>query len=343
MMTVDSPLTTSSPPIPSPVRAWLALVALSVRRHARMRQTVVIAVGLMALAVVVVLMMRFDPIRKGAYRANSPLAQTGVTTTSESALSMYYWNFPRRGGVPFRDLSIYHTVESTALPFAPETAALHQMSAGMFEAVLKGSSFILFARWVMFSLFVAFLLPMWSLSFATEALGGEREARSLVWLLTRPLSRPAIYLAKFVGVLPWCLGLNLGGFALICLAAGEPGWVTFQLFWPAVLMATLAFVALFHFIAAWARRPTVVALCYSFFLEVLLGDMPGLMKRVSISYYARCLMFDAAADYGLTPDKPQVYMPVSGAVAWTVLIAVTATLLAAGTYVFSKAEYLDET
>ena len=39
---------------------------------------------------------------------------------------------------------------------------------------------------------VSFLLPIWSLSFATEALGGERETNSLVWLLIRPLPRPAI-------------------------------------------------------------------------------------------------------------------------------------------------------
>ena len=34
-------------------------------------------------------------------------------------------------------------------------------------------------------------------------MGAEREGSSLVWLLTRPLSRPAIYLAKFVALLPW--------------------------------------------------------------------------------------------------------------------------------------------
>jgi ABC-type transport system involved in multi-copper enzyme maturation permease subunit len=285
-----------------------------------MRQMVWIALGLLALTVAIVAAVHY-----------------------ESGWGMSRWRYPRRGGIPYSVLSTDYTVQSTALPFAPETAALHQMGAGAFAALLKGSSFLLFSRWVMFSLFVSFLLPLWSLSFATEALGGEREARTLVWLLSRPLPRPAIYLAKFVGLLPWCLGLNLGGFALICLAAGEPGRLAFRLFWPAVLMASLAFVALFHFIAAWARRPTVVALVYSFFLEVMLGDMPGLMKRVSISFYTRCLMFDAAADFGLTPDKPHVYLPVSGEVAWAVLIGVTGALLAAGMYVFSKAEYPEET
>ena len=59
-------------------------------------------------------------------------------------------------------------------------------------AVLKQTDFINFSGWVVFGTFVSFLLPLWSLSFATEALAGDRESHSLLWLLTRPLSRPAI-------------------------------------------------------------------------------------------------------------------------------------------------------
>src|SRR5439155_13564680 len=88
----------------------------------------------------------------------------------------------------------------------------------------RSAGFTLFSRAVIFPIFTTFLLPLLSLSFATEALGREREDRNLLWLLTRPLPRPAIYLAKYVAVLPWALGLNLGGLAVLCLAAGAPGW-----------------------------------------------------------------------------------------------------------------------
>src|SRR6516225_878733 len=53
-------------------------------------------------------------------------------------------------------------------------------------------------RGVVFGFFLNILLPLWSLSFATEAMGGDRESNSLIWLLTRPLPRPAIYLGKYV-------------------------------------------------------------------------------------------------------------------------------------------------
>jgi hypothetical protein len=250
--------------------------------------------------------------------------------------------FPRRIGPSFGDISITLNVLGEAGPLRPEAAAFERMTAAAFEAILQASQFVMFSRWVLFSLFLSFLLPLWSLSFATEALGGEREARSLVWLLTRPLPRWAIYLAKFVGLLPWVLGFNLGGFALICLAAGEPGQLAFRLFWPGVLVSSLAFAALFHLFGAAVRRPTVVALVYAFFLETILGDMPGLLKRVSVTFYARCLMFHAAGEYGLTPERPSVYQPVDGTTALTVLIGGTVCLLLIGMWWFSRTEYGDD-
>ncbi len=304
---------------PSPVRAWLALVALSVRRQARMRQMVWIALGLLALVVSLV-----------------------AVVNANDGWSMNAWRFPRRYGPPYRYVADYFSGVSQPLPGAPATAAVQTLATGSFQAILRASRFVLFSRWVMFSLFLSFLLPVWSLSFASEAIGGEREARSLVWLLTRPLPRPAVYLAKFIGLLPWVLGLNLGGFGLICLAAGEQGRLAFRLFWPAVLASSLAFAALFHLFGAVFRRPTVMALVYCFFLETLLGDMPGLMKRISVTFYTRCLMFEAAGAYGLTPEKPNVYQPVSAATAWVVLLGATAGLLALGMWLFSQAEYHEE-
>jgi ABC-2 type transport system permease protein len=210
---------------------------------------------------------------------------------------------------------------------------------GSARVLLRESAFLVFSRWLVFSIFLSFLLPVWSLSFATEALGGDREHNSLVWLLTRPLPRPAIYLGKFVALLPWSFGLNVAGFAVLCLAGGEPGLLALRLFWPAVVWATLAFSALFYLTGAYFRRPAVVALVYSFFLETLLGNMPGYLKRVSIGFYARCMMFEAAQDYGVQPEKPSVFLPVDGTTALIVLVTLTVSLLALGAVLFSRSQY----
>jgi ABC-type transport system involved in multi-copper enzyme maturation permease subunit len=227
------------------------------------------------------------------------------------------------------------------LPVASPAAALQDAFAGASISALRQSRFYLFSTWLVFAVYLGFLLPILSLSFATEALSGEREGRTLVWLLTRPLPRASIYLAKFVALLPWSVGLNLGGFGLLCALAGPPGHLAFRLYWPAVLGGTVAFCALFHLMGACFRRAAVVALVYSFFLETVLGSMPGSMKRISLSFYTRCLMFDAAAPYGVQLEKPSVYLPVDRVTAWSVLVGVTIVLLFLGMAIFARSEYQD--
>jgi ABC-type transport system involved in multi-copper enzyme maturation permease subunit len=198
-----------------------------------------------------------------------------------------------------------------------------------------------YSNWVVLGVFCGFLLPLWTLSFATEALGREREARNLVWVLTRPLSRPAIYLAKFVAVLPWVLGFNLGGFAILCALADDTGLLAFQLYWPAVIAGSVAYAALFHLMGAAFRRAAVVAVVYAFFVEWFMGRMPGYWKRASVSFYTRCLVFEPGADYGVQPFDPLNYIPVSATAGYAILAAATLLCLMAGLVLFSRSEYLD--
>jgi hypothetical protein len=262
--------------------------------------------------------------------------------TAAGRWNMNNWRV-RWSGPPFRDWTqrvAALTTARSALDSTPTFDVPEQALLTAWRTALDNSEFFVFSKTVVFAIFVSFLLPVWSLSFATEAMGSEREGSNLVWLLTRPLSRPAIYLAKFVALLPWSLGLNLGGFALLCAVAGRPGALAFRLFWPSVLWGTLAFSALFHLAGTFFRRPAIVGLVYAFFLEVLLGNMPGYLKRVSISFYVRCLMFDAAQNYGVQPEKPWVYLPVDGTTACLVLAGATTALVFLGMLLFSRSEYV---
>src|SRR5487761_191190 len=205
--------------------------------------------------------------------------------TAMNAWSMQHWRWPYREGPTFAqwadEIQVLMSVRDGSASGQGVQAAL----AAAVRGIVQQSGFTIFSHWIIFLLFLSFLLPLWNLSFATEALGGERESNSLIWLLSRPLPRPAIYLAKFVALLPWTLGLNLGGFGLLCLAGGKPGWLALRLYWPAVLTATLAFSSLFYFMGAFFRRPAVAAIVYAFFLEVIFGNMPGYLKRISIGFY----------------------------------------------------------
>jgi ABC-type transport system involved in multi-copper enzyme maturation permease subunit len=264
----------------------------------------------------------------------------GVNTQA-GRWTMAGWTYPRGKG-PTQENHLYHVGSLEMLPWQPPASSVEEMALMAYHVTLyEGTGFFVFSDSVVFALFTTFLLPMWSVAFATEGLGREREAQNLLWVLTRPISRPAIFLAKYVALLPWCLLLNFGGFTLLCLAGGQPGRLALQTYWPAVIWGTLAFSALFHLMAACLRRAAVVALLYAFFLETIMGNMPGHFKRLSISFYTRCLMFDRAHEIGVYPERPLWYLPVDGTTAWLFLAGITVASLIAGAIVFTWNEYLD--
>lgn len=274
------------------------------------------------------------------------LASTAVIVllqTNANRWGMYHWRFPRRVGPSFDQYVVKLEQTSHALPWSFPETGLQTGIVGGIRAVLDRSGFYVFTNWFVFTAFLSFLLPIWSLSFATDALGSERESRTLVWLLTRPLPRFSIYLAKFIALLPWGIGLNLFGFGLICLAAGKPGLLAFRLYWPAVIFGSLALCSLFHLLAACFRRATVIALVYVFFLEIVLGILPGQMKRVSISYYIRCIMYEEAQSIGVQLPISPVFLPIEATTACVVLMAITIGCLLVGMLVFSRTEYQDLT
>jgi len=304
---------------PSPWRAWWYLVQLSFWRQARLRQMVWVALGLLAFAAAFV-------------AVNTALDRWNIRT----------WRFSR-AQPPLGQLVDSLEVTLYTLPRAEPIAPADPGVLAAVQRILQVTPwpFIVFTQGIVMGLFLGFLLPLWTLSFATEALGGEREQNSLLWLLSRPMPRPTIYLAKFVAMLPWVLAFNLGGFVLLCLAGGAPGRQSLALFWPMVLVATLAFAALFHLFAAAFRRPTILALLYVFFLEIILNLMPGYLKWATIGFYTRCMMYEAAEPFGLPQPRPDLFVPVSAAVALPVLLAATAALLAVGMWVFQRAQYQD--
>jgi ABC-type transport system involved in multi-copper enzyme maturation permease subunit len=107
---------------------------------------------------------------------------------------------------------------------------------------------------------------------------------------------------------------------------------------------------LFQLFGAAFRRSTIIGVVYAFVLEALVGNMPGLVKRASIAFYTRCVVYDLAAQQGLdgpgagsrtgiVPDKAAFFAPVAGSTAVLVLLGTAVLFLLIGTLVFSRREY----
>ena len=191
--------------------------------------------------------------------------------------------------------------------------------------------------------YVSIVLPLCTLAFSAGSIGGDREDRTLLFVLVRPLARPAILLAKVVATLPLALGTAVGSFYIFCRLAGDVGDRAYADYLPAIVLMTLAYVGLFHLFAVSLRHATIVALIYSLMIELLLGQAPGIIKRVAVNYYGRAMMFDAGRADGLKSPDPQWFEPFSPATAcWTLVGIALASLLAAA-IVFQRREYRDLT
>jgi len=187
----------------------------------------------------------------------------------------------------------------------------------------------------------AFLVPICALAYATTSVSSDREDQTLLFLLVRPLPRHLVLLAKLFATLPLVLGLVIGSFYLFCRAAGPAGELAFPLYWPPLALMAIAYVGLFHLFAVTFRHATIIALLYSLFMEFFLGNMPGIIKRVTVSFYGRSIMFDLGADHGFKPPDPHWFVPLAVEPARLALlwIGISAAILAA--WIFQQREYRD--
>ncbi|QDU23816.1 ABC-2 family transporter protein [Urbifossiella limnaea] len=350
----------SIPPRPSPLVGFFVLVAHSFRRHWRVRQMGWVSIGLLSLTVAWVAAVTLSAagwrLEDRRSRRFGGLSHREYAEQLRPAARYKALDADLRDAVPSRHSSrppesapvrLPHPGE-TPTPLDPTADALRSLVLSVPAAVLASEkfthdwAFTNFTRSVPLGAFVGFVLPLFTLAFASGALGTERESRSLVWLLTRPQPRPAIYVATFLGALPWCLLFGVGGFAALCLAGGDLGREAFTRFWPAAVGGTAAFAALFHLVGATFRRPVVVGLVYVFFFEALVALLPGSLKLLSLSFYARSLIYNDAVDAGYPAAALEVPEAVSAGTAWAVLATATLALLALGAWRFGRAEYRDD-
>lgn len=340
-------------PRPSPLTAFWVLVAQSFQRHWRVRQMGWVAAGLLAIVGIWVAAVTLSPtgwrledrrLRRTPYTQLGYAKELLLPNRYEALAAADKPHAYVPGVPPPRTL---HAAEIPN-PFDPLRDSLATLILSVPYAVLTTKDFLHdwalmnFSRWVVLGAYLGFVLPMFTLAYASGAIGTDRESRSLVWLMTRPLPRSAIYLGKFVGALPWCLAFSGGGFVALCLAGGGLGREALELYWPAALAGTVAFSALFHLIGALFRRPVVVGLVYVFFFEALVGALPGSLKLLSLGFYARSLMYNGATDAGYPATMLDVSQPVSTTTAWAVLAAATVGLTVLGMWLFARAEYRDD-
>lgn len=197
-------------------------------------------------------------------------------------------------------------------------------------------------------LLLPLLLPVIGLYYAAGVLSDERDRGNLVYLLTRPVNRVSLPLARFlvsfvVAGIAITIG-TLGAFLLILgLHPGEYSYLTAPLF--LVLIALFAYGAVFTLIGVTFARPYLVGIGFIGWewliqvgRQIFVNDRPVVapwVQNLTIFKWLEVLSNEWAV------DKPLVALPTSGPAmeALRNLLIATVVLLAVAAYVSRRREF----
>jgi len=176
---------------------------------------------------------------------------------------------------------------------------------------------------LLYVLYPQTLVVLATLLYGSGLLSSEIEARTLVYLLTRPLPRWSLLVAKYTATVLVLAAMCLASLTVSFVIAGFPGGARTGLALAAsVLFACVAYTAVFGLIGLlWPRRAVPIGLIYAGLLEIALSFVPAFVNRLSVSHYLRSLFY-ALADLRRVP--PDVLQFLGDTSAWT---SVTALLV----------------
>jgi ABC-2 type transport system permease protein len=199
-----------------------------------------------------------------------------------------------------------------------------------------------FVEFILTTIFVSIFLPLAALCFGTAGIGRERDSKTLVYLVSTPTPRPIVYYAKFVAMLAVTMLWTCGGYLVLLASAGIIEAKVVMGYLPTIILGSFAYVALFQLMSVVIRFATIVSFLYIIFFESLVGNIPGTTKRVTVSFYVKCLILDASETLGFERENGGVdmFQAISGGNATLVLIFGGLVLILLGSLIFWRKEYV---
>lgn len=200
-------------------------------------------------------------------------------------------------------------------------------------------------------LYLQVLVYLVGLAFGVPTLHDEIEGRTLTYLITRPLSRTAVYAGKLLAVQVLAAGMLalslVGCFAI--MVVGEPGLLTLDFLklyanhvW-VVLLGTACLTAIFAAFGTIAKRPLMLSLLYAFAWETAVSRVPGNLQTWTVSFHVRNLAINEAdierSLFDLVRQLLGKEVSVSGPESLAVLAGVLVVATLAGGWIFGRKEY----
>src|SRR5881409_4085967 len=195
---------------------------------------------------------------------------------------------------------------------------------------------------LMIPLFLQVVLIFVTLVNATALIREEIDDNTLPFLLTRPISKPALVAYKYVGYLVAILVLVLPTVVVAYGVTEAYGGLGFTAdadvlwgFLAVTILGTAAYGALFLFISVLVRRPLAVGLLIGFVWESVVDSIPGDVPKLSVIHYLKTILKDVVAIGPLGGYSSDLGAGAAAAV----LIAFSIAMVILSAFVFQQMEF----
>lgn len=210
----------------------------------------------------------------------------------------------------------------------------------------------LFPSWI---LVMQLFVPLASVIAGSAVVAQEREDRTLTYLVTRPIPRPAILLGRWLATATWLVAVTTAcvlGLAFVVQRSSHalpPGLALEGHALPVglardvlgiALLGVLAYSALFAAFSTFLRHPLIVGLAFVFAIEGLLANLPGRSQAWTLQFQLRSLLLGTHAELWSRVEgvRGQSFDPPGEAAVTLALVLLGALLV--GALVIRRKQYV---
>lgn len=149
---------------------------------------------------------------------------------------------------------------------------------------------------MIWAFFIRFSVPVLGVFYGTSLIADEVEDKTITYLFTRPISRGAVLVGKYLAYLVCTVFVVLPAVVVMWLLVVPMGGSLGQTFpdlakdLGIMAMGLAVYGALFALVGATLKRPLLVGLVFVFGWETIAMALPGYLKRFSVAYYLQGLV-----------------------------------------------------
>jgi ABC-2 type transport system permease protein len=150
---------------------------------------------------------------------------------------------------------------------------------------------------MMWFLFLRFIVPILGIFYGTSLIADEVEDKTITYLFTRPISRSAVLVGKYLAYLASTVLVVLPSVMLVYFLVVPVGGSSIASTFPNLLrdlmllaVGLAVYGALFAAVGAWIKRPVLIGLFFAFGWENFALALPGYLKRFTIAFYTQGLV-----------------------------------------------------